>query len=371
MRRRGPEEEACGVWLDAAALKRRKAQTYLIKSGIKMLTLFPGERKAKISFTQRSTPPAGIRQTSIASFFTLRPGKTSDGNQTSISSHRESQTDKESKKDATQLEHFLHGLHDDCMAAPLATSTPADIQDTGFCPQSHQETSGPPRLETPVLTALSLPDTPVCAGERKASLAFSFTQDWESSCLPDQKEDKGEEDSSGNREGLQRSKKNKYQDIERDVKLHGGKCHQPLDRTKLESKVSAKENRRAPRTQPYRDSRSGENTVSAKQSPCPVSLFSWDSERRDKDSWSQLFSADSQGQRVIAHNPRAPFRDVTNDQNQGLQQAPNSPQAWCQDGPAQLNLQANWLFTQDSEVHALACRQDGCTFLIGRQKHLR
>ncbi|XP_053516424.1 aurora kinase A and ninein-interacting protein isoform X3 [Artibeus jamaicensis] len=71
MRRRDPEE-ACGVWLDAAALKRRKVQTHLIKSGTKMLTLFPGERKAKISFTQR-TPSAGVRQTSIASFFTLQP----------------------------------------------------------------------------------------------------------------------------------------------------------------------------------------------------------------------------------------------------------------------------------------------------------
>ncbi|XP_032971172.1 aurora kinase A and ninein-interacting protein isoform X2 [Rhinolophus ferrumequinum] len=73
MRRRDPEEEACGVWLDAAALKRRKVQTQLIKSSTKMLTLFPGERKAKISFPQR-TPPAGVRQTSIVSFFTLQPG---------------------------------------------------------------------------------------------------------------------------------------------------------------------------------------------------------------------------------------------------------------------------------------------------------
>nr|XP_031320256.1 aurora kinase A and ninein-interacting protein isoform X2 [Camelus dromedarius] len=73
MKRRGPEEEACGVWLDAAALKRRKAQTHLTKSSTKMLTLFPEERKAKISFTQRSHPPAGTRQTSIASFFTLQP----------------------------------------------------------------------------------------------------------------------------------------------------------------------------------------------------------------------------------------------------------------------------------------------------------
>nr|XP_035970635.1 aurora kinase A and ninein-interacting protein isoform X6 [Halichoerus grypus] len=87
MRRRGPEEEACGVWLDAAALKRRRVQnessirqsfkqwhmTHLMKPNTKMLTLFPGEKKAKISFTQR-IPPTGTRQTSIASFFTLQPG---------------------------------------------------------------------------------------------------------------------------------------------------------------------------------------------------------------------------------------------------------------------------------------------------------
>lgn len=48
-------------------------QTQLIKSSTKMLTLFPGERKAKISFPQR-TPPVGVRQTSIVSFFTLQPG---------------------------------------------------------------------------------------------------------------------------------------------------------------------------------------------------------------------------------------------------------------------------------------------------------
>ncbi|XP_030874800.1 aurora kinase A and ninein-interacting protein isoform X2 [Leptonychotes weddellii] len=73
MRRRAPEEEACGVWLDAAALKRRRVQTHLMKPNTKMLTLFPGEKKAKISFTQR-IPPTGTRQTSIASFFTLQPG---------------------------------------------------------------------------------------------------------------------------------------------------------------------------------------------------------------------------------------------------------------------------------------------------------
>nr|XP_040144069.1 aurora kinase A and ninein-interacting protein isoform X1 [Ictidomys tridecemlineatus] len=75
MKRKGPEEkEACGVWLDAAALKRRKVQTHLIKPGTRMLTLFPGERKPSISFTQRKSPSVEVRQTSIASFFTSQPG---------------------------------------------------------------------------------------------------------------------------------------------------------------------------------------------------------------------------------------------------------------------------------------------------------
>ncbi|XP_007933941.1 aurora kinase A and ninein-interacting protein [Orycteropus afer afer] len=349
MRRGGPEEEACGVWLDAAALKRRKVQTQLIK----VLPLFPGERKPKSSVTQRSIPPAGIRQTSIASFFTLKPGNTSGGDQTSVSSRRQSQTDKESKKDAAQVGHFLQGLQDDCMASPLGTSTPADIQDTGLAPQSLQDTCDHHRVETSVFTVLSLPDTPVCTRASRASLAISFSQDLESSCLLDQKEP------SKDKEWLHRYKKNNDWDVKRDVKLPRGKCHNPLDKIKLGRKVSAKQNRQASLLHTYKDSWSGENAVSPKQSPCPVPVFSWDSERRDKDSWSQLFTEDSQGQRVIAHNSRAPFQDVTN-WNQSLGQSHTSLQAKCQDGSTQLNLQPNMLFTQDSEVHALAGWQDCC-----------
>ncbi|XP_030729805.2 aurora kinase A- and ninein-interacting protein [Globicephala melas] len=357
MRRRGPkEEEACGVWLDAAALKRRKTQTHLIKSGTKMLTLFPGEKKANISFTQRSRPPAGTRQTSIASFFTLQPGKTNGGDQRSVSSHIESQTNKESKEDATQLDHLIQGLGDDCMAPPLATSTPADIQEARLSPQSFQA-SYHHGIGSPCVTVLSLfqPDTFVCAGESKASLACSFTQDLESSCLLDQKE---EEDSSWKREWPYGSKKKNYhQNVERHSKTPGHKGRQLLDKTNLE-KVSAKRNRQAPiLLQTYQDSWSGANKEAVKQSPCPIPVFSWDSEKNDKDSWSQLFTQDSQGQRVIAHNSRAPFRDVTNDQNQGLGQLPNSPWAQCQGRTTQLNLQTDLLFTQDSEVQALAFGQ--------------
>ncbi|XP_077006883.1 aurora kinase A- and ninein-interacting protein [Tamandua tetradactyla] len=352
MRRRAPREEACGVWLDAAALKKRKVQTHLIKPGTKMLTPFPGERKAKVSFTQRRTPSSCIRQTSIASFFTLQPGKTNGGDQRNISSHIASNANKESKKDASQLNHFLQGLGDDCMAPPLATSTPTDIQEIGLAPQSLQEASGHHRVGILVSTALPLlqPDTLICAEDSNASLAFSLSQDLQSSCLLDQKE--GERDSSGEREWLHRStsKKKNYHDVGRHKKLPESKCQQPLDKTKLERKVPAKEHRQTSLfLQTYRNSWSEENTKSLKQRPCPVPMFSCDSERSDKNSWSQLFTEDSQGQQVIAHSSRVPFRDVTNNQNQGLGQFLTSPQARCRDGPAQSNLQPDLLFTQDSE----------------------
>ncbi|KAI2515673.1 aurora kinase A and ninein interacting protein [Homo sapiens] len=371
MRRTGPEEEACGVWLDAAALKRRKVQTHLIKPGTKMLTLLPGERKANIYFTQRRAPSTGIHQRSIASFFTLQPGKTNGSDQKSVSSHTESQINKESKKNATQLDHLIPGLAHDCMASPLATSTTADIQEAGLSPQSLQ-TSGHHRMKTPFSTELSLlqPDTPDCAGDSHTPLAFSFTEDLESSCLLDRKEEKG--DSARKWEWLHESKKN-YQSMEKHTKLPGDKCCQPLGKTKLERKVSAKENRQAPvLLQTYRESWNGENIESVKQSRSPVSVFSWDNEKNDKDSWSQLFTEDSQGQRVIAHNTRAPFQDVTNNWNWDLGPFPNSPWAQCQeDGPTQ-NLKPDLLFTQDSEVQALACQQDCCRrSILKRQKHLR
>ncbi|XP_037354192.1 aurora kinase A and ninein-interacting protein [Talpa occidentalis] len=345
MRRTGQEEEeACGVWLDAAALKRRKVQTHLIKPSTKMLTLFPGERKSKIPFTQRTTPSAGIRQTNITSFFTLQSGKTNGGDKRTISSLIESQTN-EGSKAVNPLIHPIKGTGDDCMAPPLATSTPADIQEAGLSLQSLQA-SGHHRMGTPFLTVLSLlqSDTSVCAGESKDSLASSITQDLESSCTLDQNEG---EHSSQKREWLHGYENKNCQGVERHIKPLGCKDYQLLDRTKLEN-VSIKENRQAPVLPTYRDSWSGKNTDSVKQSPSSIPVFTWDSET-SKDCWSQLFTEDSQGQRVIAHNSRAPFQDVTNIQNQGLGQFPNKLQAQRQDMSTQLNLHPDLLFTQDSE----------------------
>lgn len=274
-------------------------------------------------------------------------GKTNGGDKRNVSSRVESQTSRESKRDATQLDHLIQGLGDDCMAPPFATSTPADIQEAGLSPRSLQA-SGQHRMGTPILTeSLFQPGTLVCAGEKQDSLACSFTQDLESSCLLDQKE--GEKDSSWKREWLRGSKKKNSQGTERCSKPLWGKGHQPWDKSELE-KVSAQENRQAPVLfQTYRDSWSGQNAEAVKQSSCRVPLFSWDSEKNDRDSWSQLFTEDSQGQRVIAHNSRAPFREITNSQNQGLGHFSHSSGAQCQDRPAQLSLQPDLLFTQDSE----------------------
>lgn len=271
-------------------------------------------------------------------------GKTNGGDERNVSSHVESQTSRQSKKDATQLDHPIQGLRDDCMAPPVATSTPADIQEAGLSPQSLQA-SGQHRMGAPVLTeSLFQPDTLVCAGEKQDSLACSFTQDLECSHWLDQKEG---EDSSWKREWLRGSEKKNCRGTERCSKPPWGEAHQPRDKSEL-VKVSAQENRQPPVLfQTYRDSWSGEDAEAVKQSSVP--LFSWDSEKNDRDSWSQLFTEDSQGQRVIAHSSRAPFREITNSQNQGLGRCPNSSGAQCQARPAQLSLRPDLLFTQDSE----------------------
>lgn len=314
-------------------------QTHLIKLGTKMLTLLPGEREPNIPFTQRR----GTRQTSIASFVTLQAGMANGGNQKNIFSLKENQINKECKR--TQLDCLVQGLEDDCLVSPLLTSTPADIQEAGPSPQSPQ-ISGCRSSETSSLTILSLPQPDVLmgTGESKVPMDPSFTRFLERSCLLDHREAK----SKG--EGLHGSKTDCL-GMGSHIRPPGGKCYQPLDKAKVGKRGPAKENRQAPvHLQTYRfGTSSRKKTPLVTKSPCPLSVFSWDSERSDRDSWSQLFTEDSQGQQVIAHNTKVPFQDVTNARNQGSEQFPDSPQGQGQDGPTQLHLQSHVLFTQDSE----------------------
>ncbi|OBS63605.1 hypothetical protein A6R68_07865, partial [Neotoma lepida] len=314
--------------------------THLIKPGTKMLTLLPGERKPSISFTQRR----GTRQISISSFVTLQPGTANGSNQKSILSLKENQINKEHKR--TQPDCLVQGLGDDCLVSPLATSTPADIQEAGHSPPSSQISSRH-SLETPSLTMMSLPQPDILmgTGSSKASLASSSTQYVESSCLLDQR------GARRKREWLHGSKTNcplhgsktNCPEIGSHIRPSGDKCCQPLDKAELGEKGPA---RQAPvPLQTW----SRKKPLSVTKSPWPLSVFSWDSERNDRDSWSQLFTEDSQGQQVIAHNTKTPFQDVTNVRNPGSGQFPDSPQAQCQDGPTVLHLQPNLLFTQDSE----------------------
>lgn len=325
------------MWLDAAALKRRKVQTQLIKLGTKMLTLLPGERTRNTPFT----PRGGTRQTSITSFVTSQPGMANGGNQKDIFSLKESQINKECKR--TQPDCLAQGLEDDFLVSPLVTSTPADIQEAGHCLQSPQS-SGCRSLETS-LTMMSVPQPDVLmgTGESKGPLESSFTQFLERSRLVDQREAKRK------REGL-RGSKTDCPGMGSHIRAPGGKYRQPLDKAEVEKKGPA-QNRQAPvHLQTYRSgSCSRKQTLLATKNPCPLSVCSWDSERNDRDSWSQLFTEDSQGQQVIAHNTKMPFRDVTNARNRGSGQFPDSPQAQGQDGPTQFHLQSHLLFTQDSE----------------------
>lgn len=265
------------------------------------------------------------------------------GNQKGIFSLKENQINKECKR--TQLDGLVQGLEDDFLVSPLVTSTPADIQEAGHCPQSPQS-SDCRSLETSSLTMMSVPqpDVPMGTGESEGPLDPSFTQFLERSCLVDQREAKRK------REGLCGSKTD-CPGMGSHIRAPGGNCRQPLDKAEVGKKGPTKENRQAPvHLQTYRPgSCSRKQTLLATKSPCPLSVFSWDSERNDRDSWSQLFTEDSQGQQVIAHNTKMPFRDVTNARNQGSGQFPDSPQAQGQDGPTQFHLQSHLLFTQDSE----------------------
>lgn len=264
------------------------------------------------------------------------------GNQKNIFSLKDNQINRECKR--TQLDCLDQGLEDDCLVSPLATSTPTDIREAGHSAQSPQ-ISGCQSLETTSLTvSLPQPDVLMGTGESKAPLAPSVTQFLERSCLPDQREAKRK------REGLCGSQAD-CAGMGSHIKPPGGKYHQPLDKTQVGRGAPAKENRQAPvHLQTYRfGSCSRKKPLLVTKSPCPLSVFSWDSGRSDRDSWSQLFTKDSQGQQVIAHNTKMPFQDVTNARNQGSGQFPDSPQAHGQDGLSQLHLQSHLLFTQDSE----------------------
>ncbi|XP_029396116.1 aurora kinase A and ninein-interacting protein [Mus pahari] len=314
------------------------SQTHLIKLDTKMLTLLPGERKPNIPFTQRRS----TRQTSIASFVTLQPGMANGGNQKNIFSLKENQIKKEYKR--TQLDCLAQGSEDGGLVSPLVTSTPADIQEAGHS-QSAQ-ISGCRSLETSSLPMMSLPQPDVLmgTGESKGPLDSSFTQFMEHSCLLDQREAKRKG------EGL-RGSKTDCPGMGSHIRAPGSKCHQALDKAEVGKREPAKENRPAPvLLQTRRSGACGrKQTLLVTKSPCPLSVFPRDSERSDRDSWSQLFTEDSQGQQVIAHNTKMPFRDVTNARNQGSGQFPDGPQAQGHDGPAQLHLQSHLLFTQDSE----------------------
>lgn len=267
-------------------------------------------------------------------FIPVLLGKRNGGDQRSVPSHVGSQINQEFTNDTTSLGCLVQGSEDDHMAPPFATSTPADPQGAGLCPHPLQ-TYSHHRMGTPLWTEMSLlqPSTPVSAGESKTSLAFSFTQDLGSSW--DQKEEK---DSSRTKEWLHEAKKT-CQGLESPSSTARSRCHQSLDRMRLERIVSTKENRQVLQT--HRDSRSRENTDYVKRSPRPVSVRPWDSEN-DRDTWSQLFTEDSQGQQVIAHKSRAPFQDISSSWNQELGQFSSSPRAQSQDGLTRL-------FTQDSE----------------------
>ncbi|XP_072465496.1 aurora kinase A- and ninein-interacting protein isoform X2 [Notamacropus eugenii] len=138
MRRRGPAEaDACGVWLDAAALKKRKVQTRLPNPITRMLPPARGERETIVGFTQRRAQAVGTRQTLIASFFTSKSEKASDGGQGRPSPGTASQRKKEQKRDMMWLDSPPLVPRDECAQLPetAAASVTKEPQEL-ICPSS-------------------------------------------------------------------------------------------------------------------------------------------------------------------------------------------------------------------------------------------
>lgn len=120
--------------------------------------------------------------------------------------------------------HLTQGLRDDFAGTPLATSTPADIQEARLSPQS-LKASLPPWNRNPILTvpSLSLPQyLSLCWSRVRPHWPAPSPKTWRVlACWT-----KRGEDSSCEREWLHGSKKNNYQSVERHSKTTGHKGHQ-------------------------------------------------------------------------------------------------------------------------------------------------
>ncbi|KAM9037309.1 aurora kinase A- and ninein-interacting protein [Sarcophilus harrisii] len=335
MRRRGPAEaEACGVWLDAAALKRRKIQTRLSNPITRMLPPTRGERETIVGFTQRRAQPVGTRQTVIASFFTSKSGKANDGGQGRPSPGSSNQRNKEQKRDVVWLDPpplFPGEVCAQCPETPAASVT-KESQELICLSPSPKEVSDYCREAKSAV--LSSQDQNIVGS---MGVGFAFTPNSEDFCML-----------AHEREG-------------RKVHCRQGqetKCL--MDRAELEKTLFSKENKQfCDFPQGHQEGKAekgrastGGDTELVEQNPCSDQVFSWDSEQYDTCLRSQLFTEDSQGQRVIAHPSRAVLQDVANLTRKPLHTSLNS-QVQSQGksilGISQLNSQTDMLFTQDSQ----------------------
>ncbi|XP_068934394.1 aurora kinase A- and ninein-interacting protein [Petaurus breviceps papuanus] len=345
MRRRGPAEaEACGVWLDAAALKRRKVQTRLSNPITRMLPPARGERETIVGFSQRRAQPVGTRQTLIASFFTSNSGKANDGGQGRPSPGTASQRKKEQKRDVMWLDPLPLVPRDECAQCPetAAASVTKEPQEL-ICPlpSPKEEVSDCCREARTAMFSSQDQKLPVpklnIVGSTK--VGFAFTQNSEGLGVL-----------AHGREGGK-------------IHYHGQETKCLVDRAELERTVFSKENEQFPvLPQGHQEGKAGKrenrepqwggDTELVEKRPHSIQAFSWDSERCDPDSRSQLFTDDSQGQRVIAHPPRAALQDIANLLRKPLHMSLSS-QVQCQGrsvlGTSQLNSQPDMLFTQDSQ----------------------
>ncbi|XP_043852436.1 aurora kinase A and ninein-interacting protein [Dromiciops gliroides] len=342
MRRRGPAEaEACGVWLDAAALKKRKVQTRLSNPITRMLPPDRGERETIVGFTPRRAQPLGTRQTVISSFFTSKSGKANAGGQGRPSPGTASQRKKEQQRDVMWLDPPSLIPREECAQCPetMPASVTKAPQEPICLPPSPKEGSDCCRDARSAVPS-SQDQKPPLDIVNSTEEGFAFTLNSEGLCVL----------AYGRGGG----------------RIHcrqGQETRCLVDRVELERTVFSKENELfSVLSQGHQEGKAGQGgnrepwkggpTELVEQRPCSSQAFSWDSERFDPDLRSQLFTEDSQGQRVIAHPSRAALQDVANLPRKPLHMSPSSQvqyQGRSVLGPSQLNSQPDILFTQDSQ----------------------
>ncbi|KAM7083170.1 aurora kinase A- and ninein-interacting protein [Ciconia maguari] len=384
-RRRGgaaQQAEACDVWLDTAELKQSAAQSLIAKPKVSSRIL---ERKhASVAFTQTKASQPRTKQTTISAFFST-------------------QTDEKDKENSRPSPFILNkdhkGKDSSLPASPvkiLALPQMEEAQKQSFRAEEEtaqvtpqQRAQKAPASPTPLPDSLllqveshSMSEASCGAGED--SCFFSFTQDSEGNRIIAHRNESdliaGETVSSSgsvtsdcgiNKQEGQPLPEEAKTGLDFQPRLGANQNKKPHQSSRVNSLSDFTETdninptlrrdstwaagfysspRRPARAQPLRERSQNAGAASAEEG--------WGSKMGPSSPCRQLFTQDSEGNRVIAHrcqNVPSPRQD----RGSSRRQLPTSPYKGCPSDAANRSLSKPWeqrldvcydlLFTQDSE----------------------